>query len=229
MRLEGKKVLVTGGAGFIGSHLVDKLVNMGCQVRVFDTVTRGFEENLSHQMNNPAVTLAIGNILDPFDVAGILDDIEVVFHLTGLGARHCINHPLETNRINTEGAAFISVNDNDKVKAMPIARQLYDLGFSLLATEGTFKALKIEGIPARMLYKVGRGRPNAVDLIINGEIQLVINTPLGKIARADESNIGRTALANNVPCLTTLSAAWAMVQAIRSLKYEELGVIALQD
>jgi carbamoyl-phosphate synthase large subunit len=133
------------------------------------------------------------------------------------------------NRIATEGTAFISVNDNDKIKAMPIARQLHDLGFKLLATEGTFKALKKEGIPAKMLYKVGRGRPNAVDLMINGEIHLIINTPLGKTARADEANIGRTAMAHNIPCLTTLSASWAMVQAIRSLRSEKLDVIALQE
>jgi carbamoyl-phosphate synthase large subunit len=133
------------------------------------------------------------------------------------------------NRIATEGTAFISVNDNDKIKAMPIARQLYDLGFKLLATEGTFKALKKEGIPAKMLYKVGRGRPNAVDLMINGEIHLIINTPLGKTARADEANMGRTAMAHNIPCLTTLSASWAMVQAIRSMRSEKLDVIALQE
>ncbi|MBN1781539.1 carbamoyl-phosphate synthase large subunit [bacterium] len=133
------------------------------------------------------------------------------------------------NRIAVKGAAFISVNDNDKVRAMPIARQLHDLGFSILATEGTYKALRKEGVPARMLNKVGQGRPNAVDLIINGEIQLIINTPLGKIARKDEYNIGRSALANGVPCLTTLSAAWAMVQAIRAMKNGSLDVIALQD
>ncbi|MFC1569387.1 carbamoyl-phosphate synthase large subunit [bacterium] len=132
-------------------------------------------------------------------------------------------------KIATEGAAFISVNDNDKVRAMPIARQLYDLGFKILATEGTYNALKKEGIPAKLLQKVGQGRPNAVDLIINKEIKLIINTPLGKTARVDEYNIGRTALVNSIPCLTTLSAAWAMVQAIRSIKNEELGVIALQD
>jgi carbamoyl-phosphate synthase large subunit len=133
------------------------------------------------------------------------------------------------NKIACDGAAFISVNDYDKMRAMPIARQLYDLGFHILATEGTFKALRKEGIPAKMLKKVGQGRPNAVDLIINREIKLVINTPLGKIARTDEYSIGRTALANGVPCLTTLSAAWAMVQAIRSVKNKELSVVALQE
>ncbi|MBN2103021.1 carbamoyl-phosphate synthase large subunit [bacterium] len=133
------------------------------------------------------------------------------------------------NTIPCSGAVFISVNDYDKMRATPIARQLYDLGFSILATEGTYRALRKEGIPSKMLKKVGQGRPNAVDLIINKEIKLVINTPLGKISRADEYSIGRTALANGVPCLTTLSAAWAMVQAIRSVKNEALGVTALQD
>ena len=127
------------------------------------------------------------------------------------------------------GSAFISVNDNDKMSVIPIARQLYELGFDVLATQGTFNALRKAGIPATSVPKVGEGRPNALDLIINGEIQLVINTPLGKVSRSDEYSIGRTAMARDVPCLTTLSASWATVQAIRSLQASPLDVCALQD
>ncbi len=128
-----------------------------------------------------------------------------------------------------EGNVFISVNDNDKEKATAIARQLYELGFGIYATEGTFKVFQRVGIPVTKVYKVGEGRPHSVDLIINGEIQLIVNTPLGKISRFDEYNIGRMAMANNIPCLTTLSAAWAAVQAIRTLKDNTLSVHALQD
>jgi carbamoyl-phosphate synthase large subunit len=124
---------------------------------------------------------------------------------------------------------FISVNDNDKNASVSIARQLYDLGFGVLATEGTYRALRKAGIPAKQVLKVVEGRPNALDLIINGEIQLVINTPLGKIARSDEYSIGRVAIAYDVPCLTTLSASWAAVQAIRTLQAGPLDVCALQD
>jgi len=133
------------------------------------------------------------------------------------------------NNLPTKGSVFISVNDNDKPTATAIARQLYELGFGILATEGTYKAFRKAGIPARMLHKVEEGRPNAVDLIINGDIQLIVNTPLGKVSRYDEYNIGRVALARNVPCLTTLSASWAAVQAIRVLQGRELNVTALQD
>jgi carbamoyl-phosphate synthase large subunit len=127
------------------------------------------------------------------------------------------------------GNAFISVNDNDKDKVTAIARQLFELGFGIIATQGTYQAFRKAGIPAKMIYKVAEGRPNAIDLIINKEIQIIINTPLGKTSRYDEFIIGRTAIAHNIPCLTTLSASWAAVQAIRSLQAKELSVCALQD
>ena len=77
--------------------------------------------------------------------------------------------------------------------------------------------------------KVVEGRPNSLDMIINGEIHLVINTPLGRVSRSDEYSIGRMAMAYDVPCLTTLAAAWAAVQAIRILQAKPLDVYALQD
>lgn len=128
-----------------------------------------------------------------------------------------------------KGNAFLSVNDRDKGEAVAIARQLHDLGFGILATGGTHKSLRRSGIPSKVIQKVAEGRPHAADAIINGVIDLVINTPLGKEARSDEYAIGRTAMAHDVPCLTTLSGAWAAIQAIRSLQAGPLGVIALQD
>ncbi|MBN2414834.1 carbamoyl-phosphate synthase large subunit [bacterium] len=127
------------------------------------------------------------------------------------------------------GTVFISVNDRDKSNILPIARQLYELGFGIRATRGTHQALKRAGIPSREELKIGEGRPNIADSIINGDVQLVINTPMGKIARSDEYNIGRVAIAHDVPCLTTLSASWAAVQAIRTLQARPLDVCALQD
>jgi carbamoyl-phosphate synthase large subunit len=128
-----------------------------------------------------------------------------------------------------KGNAFISVNDNDKPMASAIARQLYELGFGIVATEGTHKAFRKAGVPSKLINKVNQGRPNSLDLIINGEIQLIINTPFGKVSRYDEYVIGRVAIAHGVPCLTTLSASWAAVQAIRTLQSKPLDVYALQD
>ncbi|MBN2029413.1 carbamoyl-phosphate synthase large subunit [bacterium] len=130
--------------------------------------------------------------------------------------------------IPTKGNAFISVNDNDKEKAKAIARQLYELGFGILATQGTYRAFRRAGIPAKSVCKVKEGRPNSLDLIINGEIQIIINTPLGKVSRYDEYMIGRVAMTYHVPCLTTLSASWATVQAIRTLQAKNLEVGHLQ-
>ncbi len=133
------------------------------------------------------------------------------------------------NRLPVKGGVFISVNDNDKPAAVAIGRQLYELGLKIFATEGTYRAFRKAGIPAKALHKVEEGRPNSVDGIINREIDLIINTPLGKTARHDEYNIGRVAIAYNVPFLTTLSAAWAAVQAIRTMQSGALGIHALQD
>lgn len=133
------------------------------------------------------------------------------------------------NALPQKGNVFISVNDHDKPKIPAIARQLYELGFKIFATEGTYHVLRKEGIPARKLYKVEEGRPNVIDLIVNKEIHLILNTPLGKTSRADDYSIGRTAIAYGIPYLTTLSAAWAAVQAIRALQNGKLEVYSLQE
>ncbi len=128
-----------------------------------------------------------------------------------------------------KGNAFISVNDNDKISVIPIARQLYELGFKIIATQGTYQSLRKAGIPVKSVFKVGEGRPNSLDLIINGDIQIIVNTPWGKASRSDEYKIGRIAMAHDIPCLTTLSAAWAAVQAIRTLQAGPLDICTIQE
>ena len=128
-----------------------------------------------------------------------------------------------------EGTVFVSVNDNDKPTVLPIARDLAALGFRLLATRGTANYLRGQGLAVDAVDKVGEGRPNPVDLIINGQIQLIINTPTGKTAFADRGPIRRAAVAYGVPTLTTLSAAAAAVQAIRAMRAEPLRVASLQE
>jgi carbamoyl-phosphate synthase large subunit len=128
-----------------------------------------------------------------------------------------------------EGTVFLSVNDNDKPTLLPIARQLADLGFQILGTSGTAAYLSAHGLPARTVFKVNEGRPNAVDLIVNGEIDLIINTPLGKASFFDEAALRRAAVTYGIPYVTTLSAASAAVQAIRAMRDEQVSVRSLQE
>ena len=129
----------------------------------------------------------------------------------------------------TSGTAFISVNDYDKKTVVPIARDLAALGFRLIATRGTARALEEAGLKVETVNKVGEGRPNIVDHIKNRDIALVVNTPLGGVSYWDEPAIRRASYAHGVPCITTLSAAAACVAGIRALREESLDVKALQD
>jgi carbamoyl-phosphate synthase large subunit len=112
------------------------------------------------------------------------------------------------------GRAFISVNDADKGQAVILARKLARLGFELVATLGTADRLREVGLKVEGVFKVNEGRPNIVDHIKRGEIALVINTPLGRASHFDEQAIRRAALQYNVPCVTTMTGAQAIVEAI---------------
>jgi len=114
------------------------------------------------------------------------------------------------------GKAFLSVNDGDKGAAVLIARKLARLGFQIVATLGTAARLREVGIEVESVFKVNEGRPNIVDFIKRGEISLVINTPLGSISHYDEQAIRRAALQYNVPCVTTMTGARALVESIAS-------------
>ncbi len=129
----------------------------------------------------------------------------------------------------TAGTVFISVNDNDKLRIIPIARDFVEMGFDLVATEGTCRSLRACGIECGLVHKVGKGRPTSLDLIRQGKIKLIINTPWGKVSRTHEYEIGRVALAYNVPCITTLSGASAAVRGIMSEKNKMLVVRSLQE
>jgi carbamoyl-phosphate synthase large subunit len=129
----------------------------------------------------------------------------------------------------TRGLVFVSVNDNDKDSVIPIARGLSQCGFQLMATGGTADRLNTEGMEVEKIFKVNEGRPNVVDRIKNGEIDLIINTPLGRESYLDEQTLRRSAYAYNVPIITTLSGAAASVAGIRSLQAEELEVTTLQE
>jgi carbamoyl-phosphate synthase large subunit len=113
-----------------------------------------------------------------------------------------------------KGKAFLSVKDNDKGTAVLLARKLNRLGFDIVATLGTGGRLREVGLTVESVFKVNEGRPNIVDHIKSGEISLIINTPLGRVSRFDEQAIRRAALQYNVPCVTTMTGARALVEAI---------------
>ena len=120
-----------------------------------------------------------------------------------------------------EGTAFLSVNDNDQDAVLPIASGLSEMGFRLVATKGTGAHLRNAGIECRDMFKVSEGRPNVVDLMKNGEIHLILNTPLGRESYVDEKVMRQTATQYGVPLVTTLSGGYAMVEAIRALRSGE--------
>jgi carbamoyl-phosphate synthase large subunit len=132
-------------------------------------------------------------------------------------------------KLPRKGTIFVSVNDHDKRHVLALARDLSQLGFTLLATRGTAAALSAAGIPAEAVYKANEGRPNIVDLVKTGRVDLIINTPLGRESFYDEKSIRRAAVRYKVPCITTLAAAQAAARGIRALIDHSFGVNALQD
>ncbi|MGB2351596.1 MAG: carbamoyl-phosphate synthase large subunit [Akkermansiaceae bacterium] len=134
------------------------------------------------------------------------------------------------NPLPTKGNVFFSVNDRDKPNSLPIAKELADLGFTIYSTGGTYKFLKNEGVSVERLYKLAeQKRPNVLDMMKNGEIHFVVNTPSGHESRADEVMIRSAAVTNKISHCTNLSAAEACVLAIRSLQENELTVTTLQE
>ncbi len=128
------------------------------------------------------------------------------------------------------GKAFISVNDSDKGQAVILARRLDKLGFDLIATYGTTKRLTEVGLECKTVFKVNEGRPNIADLIKQGEISLIINTPLGKTSHYDEQSIRKSALQFNVPTVTTMTGAEALIEAIATKKSQAKVVVrSLQE
>ena len=132
-------------------------------------------------------------------------------------------------RLPDTGRAFISVNDEDKTNAVRVARDLAELGFVLLASRGTAAYLRAHGLDVEVIFKINEGRPHVGDKLLNREIDLVVNTPLGRESFFDDMTVRRIAMTLSVPCVTTLTGAAATVSAIRALRNAELAVRPLQD
>jgi carbamoyl-phosphate synthase large subunit len=131
--------------------------------------------------------------------------------------------------IPTSGTVFISVNDFDKKGVLPMARDLQGLGFRILATRGTAEFLSGHGVEAETVYKVNEGRPNCVDLIKSGQIDIIFNTPLGRESHYDDTSIRKSATLRGVLVVTTLTAAAATVQAVKALRERTPDVATLQE
>ena len=154
------------------------------------------------------------------EVMGIDDDFGLAYAKTQMAA----SPPLPLT-----GNVFISVRDADKPAILDLARGLQALGFWVYSTSGTATALEQAGIPVERLHKLSEGRPNVLDMLKNGDVALIINTPSGHVARQDEVRIRTTALYQRVPVMTTLAAAQASLRALQSLQSKELGVKSLQE
>ncbi|KIX15563.1 carbamoyl-phosphate synthase large subunit [Dethiosulfatarculus sandiegensis] len=156
------------------------------------------------------------------EVMGIDSDLGMAFAKSQIAAGQ---------KLPIGGHVFLSVKDADKPKLAPLATQFHRLGFTILATKGTAELLFNQGIPCMPVYKVSDGqRPHVVDLMINRQVDLVINTPGGKDPHKDAYNIRRTAVERGLPYVTNMSAAEATVQAVEALiKSDNLSVTALQD
>ena len=128
-----------------------------------------------------------------------------------------------------KGCIFLSVSSRHKEKLVELARQLDEMGYELMATAGTRKSLAEAGIQTELVKKIQEGHPNLLDHLINGRVDLILNTPSGKGARTDEGKIRAAAVQHGVPCITTIQAAEAAVTAMAALREEPMRVESLQE
>ncbi len=134
---------------------------------------------------------------------------EVMGISSSFGASFAKAQIAASNELPLDGTVLITVNDSDKPTVTPIARRFHAMGFDVVATTGTARYLRARGIPARSVFKIHEGRPNCLDLILNHDIGLLINTPLGKHAQVDDYRLRQAAITHRVSYTTTMSAAAA--------------------
>ena len=132
-----------------------------------------------------------------------------------------------SSALPSSGTIFVSVADEDKPQIEPIARDLAEMGYHIIATRGTARFLREKGITVEEIPKLSEGRPNLIDLMKNGKVMMVLNTPSGQ--RTDDARIRSSAVSHRVTCITTLSAAQAAVEACQALRTQDITVVPLQD
>ncbi|MGD2093513.1 MAG: carbamoyl-phosphate synthase large subunit [Phycisphaerales bacterium] len=168
----------------------------------------------------PGIDTLLGpEMLSTGEVMGISDDFGIAFAKSQIAAG---------NTLPTSGNVFISVKDSDKPRAVEVAHRLHKMGFNIFATKGTCIEFIKNNIPSHFVLKMTEGRPNIVDSIINGEIDLIINTTFGKQSIKNSFWIRRNALDRQVPYVTTIRGAMAVAKAIEALKQRKVGVKPIQ-
>jgi len=169
----------------------------------------------------PGVDIVLGpEMRSTGEVMGIAMDFPTAFAKSQLAAQ---------SRLPTKGRVFISIAARDRKAIIPIARCLATMGFELLCTSGTAQTMSDHKIHVEVVRKIHEGRPNVLDYLANGTIDLIINTPSGKGARTDEGRIRASAVSHGVPCITTLAGARAAAAAMERLRTGQLEIYALQD
>ena len=169
----------------------------------------------------PGVDIVLGpEMRSTGEVMGIDTDFASAFAKSQLAA---------LSRLPSRGTVFVSVAERDRQAVVPISRRLSTLGFRLIGTSGTVGTLLPHGIDITTIRKIREGRPNLLDHLANGTIDLIVNTPSGKGARTDEGRIRASAVSHGVPCITTIAGARAAVAAMERLREGKLNVYALQD
>ena len=168
----------------------------------------------------PGIDTLLGpEMLSTGEVMGIDDDFGIAFAKSQIAAG---------NSLPMSGNVLFSIKDDDKKKAVELARQMNEMGFRIVATKGTCLELINNNIPSEFVLKMSEGRPNVVDWIINGKIDLIINTTTGAQSVGDSFSIRRTALDKQIPYVTTIRAAAAVVKAVEAMKGRKIGVKPLQ-
>lgn len=184
------------------------------------------------------VHIAVKEAVLPFDKFPGTDTIlgpemrstgEVMGIDEGFGRAYAKAELAAGQKLPLAGKVFVSATDRDKLAVVPVVRDLINLGFKIIATAGTKQVLAAQGLVVESVLKLHEGRPNVVDIIKNGQIQMIINTPSGEEAQADGKLIRRTALVYKIPIVTTIAGATATAAAIKSLQSQPLEVKALQD
>jgi carbamoyl-phosphate synthase large subunit len=169
----------------------------------------------------PGVDIILGpEMRSTGEVMGIDDSFPMAFAKSQLAASSAL--PLK-------GKVFLSVSDRDKSDISFIAKKLHKLGYQLIATRGTAQEIKKAGLPVEEVSKLQEGRPNLIDLMKNGQIALILNTPVGRGSRTDEGKIRSAAVSHGVTCITTMAAAQAAVDACAALREKDFSVTAIQD
>jgi carbamoyl-phosphate synthase large subunit len=158
-------------------------------------------------------------MLSTGEVMGLSDDFGMAYAKSQMAAG---------NSLPTRGTVFISVRDSDKPKAVLVGKKLHELGFKIIATGGTCIELIKNNVPSEFVRKVVEGRPNITDRIINGQVELIINTTVGEQTLKDSFVIRRTALDRAIPYATTIRGAAAMAKAIEALQKSKVDVKAIQ-